>query len=224
VSERALRGIGFALTIGVIVAAIGILNVGAFPAITAAAECQAGGGGGGGGGSQSPSPTGSGSASPSGSGSPSPSGSGGGGPNPGQITSLLPGEESPSPSGSASPSGSGSPSGSPTSGGGGDAQECSSNVTIDYEKKSATGADPRDHFKGTVKSRNAQCESGRTVVVKKVRKGKKAATVGRTVSRRGGAWRVQESVKRGRYYALAQPRSIRGEIDCLKGKSKTIRV
>jgi hypothetical protein len=221
------------LTVAVIVAAIGILNVGVSPA---AAECTATGGGGGGGGSPTPTgsaqPTGSGSPSSSGaqsapvdqlplpaqsssaspSGSASPSSTDGGGPLP-NLSTILPGGDD-----SASPTGSGA-SGSPTSGGGG-GQDCPTKLTISYTRASTRTTDPRDHFGGKVKSPNAKCIRGRDVILKKV-KGGKAKTVGRTVSTKNGSWKIQGVTPKGRFYAQSPARNV-GAIACRKGKSKTI--
>ncbi|HYI44541.1 MAG TPA: hypothetical protein VE174_03655 [Actinomycetota bacterium] len=227
-TEQRTRFLGFGLTIAVVVGAIGILNVGISPA---AAECSATGGG------SSPTPTsttqpsGSGSptgaqtapvdqlpvpaqstASPSGSGSASPS-STDDGPLP-NLSTILPGEDE----SSASPTGSGTgtPQGSPTSGQG---QDCPTKVSINYKAASTRTTDPRDRFGGKVKSPNQNCERGRDVILKKVRKSGKAKTVGRTVSQRDGAWKIRGVKPKGRFFATAPARDV-GDVSCRKGKSK----
>jgi hypothetical protein len=151
-------------------------------------------------------------ASPSGSGSASPS-STDDEPLP-NLTTLLPGEDE----SSASPTGSGtgSPQASPTSGG----QDCPTKISITYKRASTRTTDPRDHFGGKVKSPNQNCERGRDVILKKVRKSGKAKTVGQTVSQRDGAWKIRGVKPKGRFYATAPAREV-GDISCRKGKSKT---
>ena len=197
-NQSITRYLGFGLTVAVVSASIAILNV--TPAVTAAAECESttgGGGGGGGGGSPSPS---------DGTASPSESDDGG-------LPITLPpigGEDSPSPSGT--------PSEPP--GGDDEPQRCRTKLTINFSR--SRGSSAAVTFKGRVKSQSKECKGGRNVLLKKIRKGKKR-TVGRTVSKRSGAWSIQKRRAKGRYFAKARKRSV-GNVRCLAGKSRRIRV
>ncbi len=222
-SERTMRRVALGLTLAVVLGAIGILNVGRAPSVKAA-ECKAADGGDGGG--ESPSPTESGSPSES----PSPSGPQGLIPAPAQ-TSPSP-SPSPSntggiitlppilPSESASPSG--SPSPSPSEGRGG--ERCPSKVTIRYKRVGTRTTDPRDHFKGRVRSPENACVRRRQVLLRHKRRGS-FRTVARTVTKRNGRWRIDQPGAKGRYYAKASEDSKRsGRLECRSGRSRTIRV
>ena len=95
-------------------------------------------------------------------------------------------------------------------------------MTINYERSDAT-SQATDFF-GALKSPNSQCERGRQVSLKKVKKGRDR-TVGSTISKRSGKWRIREARARGRYYAKTAKRTLSGPgVVCQAGRSKTIRV
>jgi hypothetical protein len=58
------------------------------------------------------------------------------------------------------------------------------------------------------------------VLLKKV-KGKKAKTVGQTVSQKNGSWKIRGVKPNGKFYAATPARNV-GDVSCRKGKSKTI--
>lgn len=150
-------------------------------------------------GSPSPSPSPSGSPSPS----PSPSGS------------------SPQPSGSPSPSGSASPSPSPSS-----SQTTPPPPSIDEQDSSLSISYKRGAFKGRVRSDSRRCETGRRIVLKKVKPGKDA-TVGRDRTDGDGRWKIPKRKPEGRYYAKAKRKQYDGgdnrTIVCKAARSRTIR-
>ncbi len=74
---------------------------------------------------------------------------------------------------------------------GGETRRVATKLTIRYRRGS---------FKGKVRSSNAQCRRQRTVVLKKVRRGRDK-TVGTDTSSRNGSWKVRRRAGRGRYYA-----------------------
>ena len=141
----------------------------------------------------------------SGGGSPSPSPSesdDGGLPIP---TLPIPGDESPSPSPSES---------------NGEQVRCESSVTISF--RGPTPDRPRSEFRGAVSSQETDCERGRRVIVKKVRRGPDRS-VGNTLTNRRGRYVVRVNRADGRYYAKATRSEVAGNVVCLPARSRTIR-
>jgi hypothetical protein len=158
----------------------------------AAENCPADGGGGGG----TPSPTDSPSESPSMSGLPIP-------------TLPLPtdGESE-------------TPTASPSESGGVGSLNCTSTITIDYDKKA-------DAFEGKVGSKRSDCEGGRKVVLNKDEaRPKKDVKVGAATTKPSGKWSVKGlEDPPGKYYAkVKKDTTTEGEdtVVCKPAKSKTI--
>lgn len=171
-----------------------------------------------------PLPTGSSSPKPSGSASPSSSGSPGSSPRP---------TSSPSPSTSSSPSGDPAPQPTPSNSGSpttspqlGETETCESEISIKFTRV-FNDQDPRNAFVGKVVSDNENCEGARSVVVKKVKRGKDDV-IGRATTNNNGKYRVFERRPRGKFYAKVRRSEATSNggavVDCLRDRSRTIRV
>lgn len=124
------------------------------------------------------------------------------------------GSSSPSSTGTGSPSPTGtqSPTPPPPS-----IKEYNSSVTIRYRGGG---------FRGRVRSSSDRCEPTRSVVVKRVKRGRDEA-VGKTRTDQAGSWQVRSSAK-GKYYAKVKAKSYAGRnnrtIKCKPARSRTITV
>ena len=102
------------------------------------------------------------------------------------------------------------PTADPTGPVGGGTTETTSTVTIAYAKR---------QFSGAVSSQDFTCESDRTVVVKRVKSGRKT-TVGKTETDEEGHWGLRKKhPKRGRYFAKVTKYG-----DCAGARSKAMRL
>ena len=99
----------------------------------------------------------------------------------------------------------------------GDPCEASSciEISISYER-------PKRAFVGRVFATDRACISGREVILKKIRNGKRVA-LGSTLSSRRGSWLIALPRARGKFYAIAK-RIQRGDSTCSGLSSVTIRV
>lgn len=92
------------------------------------------------------------------------------------------------------------------------------NLTIRYDRDDAA-------FKGAAGTSRKACQTGRTVILKKVTPGPNR-TVGRDGTNRFGNWRISNARARGRFYAVVlrqDATSRRGaEFDCLRDRSVTV--
>lgn len=140
-SEGIKQKFGFVVAAAMVVAALGVLNLGA--TANSSTECTPDGGGGGGGGTQSPSP--------------SPSESETEEPFPPSLPPILPTDEETS----------ASPSPSDTEG---QARRCDSEITINYKGPNKQYPNRRE-FTGNVRSDEEACEAGRKVVLKRHKRG-----------------------------------------------------
>jgi len=79
-------------------------------------------------------------------------------------------------------------------------------------------------FEGRVRSADAACKQGRTVIVKRVKQGPDRV-VGQDVTNDSGAYRVPTQNPSGRFYALST-KKVGGASsggNCLKARSKQVR-
>ena len=114
---------------------------------------------------------------------------------------------------------------SPTNTEGGQARNCPSEITMSYQ--GPTRKNPgRRQFVGKVRSEEDACETGRKVLVKKVRGGRDR-TVDSTVTNQRGSWKAPVRRANGRYYAQTPSERVpsdSGRVTCGADRSKTIRV
>lgn len=193
-SESIKQKLGFFVAALMVVAALGVLNLGA--TARSSTECTPDDDGGGGGGTESPSP------SPSESDDPFPP----------SLPPILPTDEETS----------ASPSPSDTEG---QARRCDSEITINYRGPNRERPQRRE-FVGKVRSDEEACESGRRVILRKVRSGPDRR-VDTTVTNDRGAWRIPVRRANGRYYAQTPEERVasdEGRVTCGADRSKTIRV
>lgn len=108
----------------------------------------------------------------------------------------------------------------------GAARRCDSEITINYRGPNRKHPERR-LFVGRVKSAEDACESGRKVLLKKVRKNKRDRIVGSTVTNQRGAWRVPMNRANGKYYAKIPQEKVpseEGRVTCGADRSPRIRV
>ena len=95
-----------------------------------------------------------------------------------------------------------------------------SNISIRYSKR-------RNRFRGSVGSAEQECQVGRRVTVKKVRRGRDAV-MGRTLTNDLGNWTLRKKVRRGRFYANVAKKTFvasNGDtVNCLYDRSAWLRV
>lgn len=91
-------------------------------------------------------------------------------------------------------------------------------ITVRYNEKKKT-------FKGLIASDHESCWQNRGIKVKKVRKGKKDATIGLGLSNTNGKWSLRLSKKSlsGRFYAVG-PKHASDQAVCKKARSSTIKL
>lgn len=154
---------------------------------------------------------------------------GGGGGNPSESPSPSPSEsEEPFPPSIPPiiPDETESESPSPTETAGGQGRECDSNITIGYRNPYRQEGD-RPQFYGRVRSQEDACESGRKVLLKKARNGKRDLTVDTTVTNQRGKWRIPAKRANGKFYAKTPQERVpsdQGRVTCGGDRSKGIRV
>ena len=127
-------------------------------------------------------------------------------------TSSSPGTSSPSPSNSTSPGPTPTNTNTPPP----DVRE-ETDVTISFN---------RPRFTGRVKSDDGNCQSHRSVILKKVRPGRDRI-VGRDSSDNQGDYSIRERRARGRYYVIAPEVAYTAgdghTVTCQRGRSRTVR-
>ena len=192
-AEGLKQKLGFVVAAMMMIAALGVLNIGG-SADAQAKRCKTGGG------NESPSP------------SPSETEDDGGLPIP--IPPIPPGGEEEE---SASPS--------PSDSDGGPARRCPSEITLNY--KGGNKANPgRKLFTGQVKSAEDACESGRSVILKKKKKGRDR-TVDTTVTNNKGTYKIPAKKANGKYYSKTPKQNMApggDRVICLGDRSNTVRV
>ena len=93
-------------------------------------------------------------------------------------------------------------------------------VTIKFKRR-------KHLFSGDLKSRFAGCEGSRKIKLWQVRKGPDRKA-GKDTTGSDGSWSIKRRRAHGKYYAVGLPKTLAttsgDQIDCQKGKSKTIKV
>ena len=208
-ARKRSRDVAIVAVLGLVASAIAVLNLGGAPIRAAAQECEQDGGGG------SPSPTSTGTGT--GTASPSPSATSTGGPLPSGLPLPTQSTGTPTQTGTGSPT----PTSSPPPD---EATRCESQISIRFVERYSR-QDPRNAFKGRVRSDDSLCIRGRKVLLKR-RTGDGSRTVGRTKTNRQGRWKVFENDPKGRYFAQTpevRKSSDHGDHICEAAKSRTIR-
>lgn len=116
-----------------------------------------------------------------------------------------------------------SPSPSPSASDG--PRKCSSDITLNYQGPSKKKP-ARRQFSGNVKSAEDECEKGRKVILKKLKKGKDK-TVDATVTDPKGGYKIPVARANGRYYSQTPKDNVvtrDGRVTCGAAKSKPVKV
>ncbi|MDP9067853.1 MAG: Ig-like domain-containing protein [Actinomycetota bacterium] len=102
----------------------------------------------------------------------------------------------------------------------GERRRVATNLTIRYDRDARA-------FKGAIGSDRKACQTGRTIILKKVTPGPNRV-IGRDASNRFGNWRINKARARGRFYAVVLRKQTTGrrgaELNCLRDRSVTIKL
>ena len=202
-ARKRTRDVAIVAVLGLIASAIAVLNLGGAPIQASPEECREDGGG-------SPSPTSTSTGTGTGTASPTPTNTGvlpSGLPLPTQSTGTPTQTGTPTPTQSSQP-----------------AQRCESEISIQFVERYSR-QDPRNAFKGRVRSADSLCIDERKVFLqRKTENG--ARRIGRTLTDDQGKWRIFKKDPKGRYFARTpqvRKTSDHGDHICEAAKSRTIR-
>lgn len=104
-------------------------------------------------------------------------------------------------------------------------RKCSSDITLNYQGPSRKKP-ARRQFAGNVKSAEDECEKGRKVILKKLKKGKDKI-VDTTVTDPKGGYKIPVGRANGRYYSQTPKDNVvtrDGRVTCGAAKSKPVKV